>query len=106
MATKKVKAKKGAAKGGSKLNMRITLILFALIPLLASSIIISTMTIRDSSSEIKEYNHNSLVQIITDVGTSFDAVCESNKAALKAYTCAPIIKEALRASDNPMITQN
>ena len=105
MATKKVKAKKGAAKGGSKLNMRITLILFALIPLLASSIIISTMTIRDSSSEIKEYNHNSLVQIITDVGTSFDALCASNKAALKAYTCAPIIKEALRASDNPMITQ-
>ena len=105
MAAKKVKAKKGAAKGGSKLNMRVTLILFALIPLLASSIIISAMTIKESSSEIKDYTHNSLVQVITDVGTSFDALCASNKAALKAYTSAPIIKEALRASDNPMISQ-
>ena len=105
MAAKKVKAKKGAAKGGSKLNMRVTLILFALIPLLASSIIISAMTIKESSSEIKDYTHNSLVQVITDVGTSFDALCASNKAALKAYTSAPIIKEALRSSDNPMISQ-
>ncbi|MBO4890342.1 MAG: cache domain-containing protein, partial [Lachnospiraceae bacterium] len=105
MANKRSKEKKGANKGGSKLNMRVTLILFALIPLLASSIIISAMTIKESSSQITDYTHNSLVQVITDVGTSFDALCASNKAALKAYTSAPIIKEALRSSDNPMISQ-
>ena len=99
MATKKSKAK----KGGTKLNMRVTLILFALIPLLVSSITISTMTIKESSSEITDYTHDSLVQVISDVGTSFDALCASNKAALKAYTSAPIIKEALKSGGNDMI---
>ena len=105
MVTKNVKTTKGTVKGGSKLNMRITLILFALIPLLASSITISIMTIQASSSEIKGYTHNSLVQVITDVGTSFDELCASNETILKAYTSAPVIKEALRATDNPMLSQ-
>ena len=97
---------KSSSKGQSqsKLNMRITLILFALLPLLASSITISVMTIKESSDEITDYTHNSLVQVIDDVGTSFDALCASNKAALKAYTSAPIIKEALRVTDNPIIS--
>ncbi len=90
---------------GAKLNMRLTLILFALIPLLCSSIIIGIVTISESSGEIRDYTHNSLVQVVTNVGNSFDALAESNKSALKAYSCAPIIKEALRASDNPMIAQ-
>ncbi|MCR5832186.1 MAG: hypothetical protein K6G67_08630 [Lachnospiraceae bacterium] len=103
MAVKKTNKSKGKA-GGSKLNMRITLLLFVLIPLLSSSIIISIMTIRASSNEITDYNHNSLIQVIDEVGTSFDALCASNKAALKAYTSAPIIKEALRVQDNPIIS--
>ena len=103
--TAQAATKSSKKKGGAKLDMRITLILFALIPLLASSIIIGIVTISESSSEMKTYTHNSLVQVIDDVGTSFDALANSNKSALKAYTCAPIIKEALRASDNPMITQ-
>lgn len=103
MAVKKTNKSKSKAVG-SKLNMRITLLLFVLIPLLSSSIIISIMTIRASSNEITEYNHNSLIQVIDEVGTSFDALCASNKAALKAYTSAPIIKEALRVKDNPIIS--
>lgn len=103
MATKKPVRSK-ANKGTSKLNMRVTLLLFALLPLLASSVLIGVMTIRQSSNEIKGYTHNSLVQVIDDVGTSFDALCASNKAALKAYTSAPIIKEALRVGENPIIS--
>ncbi|MCR5673371.1 MAG: hypothetical protein K6F87_06615 [Lachnospiraceae bacterium] len=99
-----VSKQKTKGQSQSKLNMRITLILFALIPLLASSITISVMAIRESSNEITEYTHNSLVQVIDDVGTSFDALCASNKSALKAYTSAPIIKEALRVTDNPIIS--
>ena len=105
MATKvkTVKAKKNKGQSGSKLNMRLTLILFALLPLLVSTITISVMTIRESSSEITDYTHSSLVQVISDVGTSFDALCNSNKAALKTYTSAPIIKEALKSGGNDMI---
>ena len=105
MATKvkTVKAKKTKGQGGSRLNMRVTLLLFALLPLLVSTITISVMTIKESSSEITDYTHNSLVQVINDVGTSFDALCDSNKSALKAYTSAPIIKEALKSGGNDMI---
>ncbi len=97
---------KAAKKGSqSKLNMRITLILFALLPLLVSSVIIGIVTINESSSEMKNYTHNSLVQVVEVVGNSFDSMAATNKAILKAYTAAPIIKEALRAPDNQMIQQ-
>ncbi len=104
MATKKTTKTRQKA-GGSKLNMRITLILFALIPLLASSITIGILSIRQSTSEITDTTHNSLVQIIDGVGTSFDALAASNKAVLKAYTSAPIIKQMLKDPENSMISQ-
>ena len=100
----KAKGKKGASgKAQSKLDMRITLILFALIPLIVSSVIISTVLYNTSQKEMKTYTHDSLVQVVEGVGTSFDSMANTNKAILKAYTAAPIIKEALREPDNTMI---
>ncbi len=100
------KSKKGKqAKAQSRLNMRVTLILFALIPLVVSTVIISVVLYNSSQKQMKNYTHNSLVQVVEGVGNSFDSMADTNKAILKAYTAAPIIKEALRASDNPMITQ-
>ena len=102
---KKINAPKKKAKGDgkSKLDMRLTLILFALIPLFVSSITISTLLIHKSSSEMTNYTHNSLVQVIEGVGTSFDSMANTNKAILKAYTAAPIIQEALKDPDNSVL---
>ena len=91
------KAKKiqKSKKKRSGLNMRMTLILFALIPLLASSITISIVLISESSTELKNYTHNSLVQVIEGVGNSFDTVTRRNEEILMAYSTAPILTEYL-----------
>ncbi len=108
MAVKKTstKPKGGSAKAGgsgSKLNMRVTLILFALIPLLVSSVIISVVSYNSSQKQMKNYTHNSLVQVVEGVGNSFDSMANTNRAILKAYTAAPIIREALKDTSNDMI---
>ena len=100
---KKKQGKSGNAKGGSKLNMRITLILFALIPLVIVSVTIGIVSIKESSSEMKKATHNSFVQVIEGVGASFDTMTHRNEEFLKAYTAAPIIKEALHNPDDPDI---
>ncbi|MCR5002479.1 MAG: hypothetical protein K6A71_11880 [Lachnospiraceae bacterium] len=97
---KKKTNKKG---GGSGLNMRITLILFALIPLLVTSITIGLVSVSESSKEMKNYTHNSLVQVVENVGNSFDTITHRNMEFLRAYTTAPIVKEALHNPDDPEI---
>ena len=97
--------KQGNAKGASKakLNMRATLIMFALIPLISSSIAIGIVTISKSSSELKATTHDSFVQVITGIGNSFDSIVEKNQELLKGFSDAPIFKEALQNPDDPEI---
>lgn len=97
--------KKNTAKtaGQSKLTMRVTLILFALIPLVVASIIIGIVSISKSKSELKTYTHDSFVQIIDGVGNSFDTVVKQNGNVLKGFSSAPIIQDALRHPNNPMV---
>lgn len=99
MAGKKSKSKNTQ----SKLNMRATLIMFALVPLVISSVIISLVLYNSSKTQITTYTHNSLVQIVEGVGNSFDSMANTNKAILKAYTSAPIIRQALKDKDNDMV---
>ncbi|MBQ3912877.1 MAG: methyl-accepting chemotaxis protein [Lachnospiraceae bacterium] len=86
----------GGQKAQAKLSMRVTLILFALLPLLISSISIGALSITKSRSEINGYTHSSLVQVIDGVGNSFDTIISKNTEVLKAYTSAPIVREALK----------
>ena len=94
---------RGQAGGQSKLTLKLTLILYALLPLLVASLTISIILIRESSSEITNYTHNSLVQVIEGVGNSFDSMANTNKAILKAYTAAPIIQETLKDPENAVL---
>ena len=101
------KSPKKASKGGakSKLNMRLTLILFALIPLLVSSLVIGIVLYNKSSKEMKTYTHNSLIQVVDDVGNSFDTMVETNKSILKAYSTAPILMQALKEPNNAEVQE-
>ncbi|MCR5324559.1 MAG: methyl-accepting chemotaxis protein [Lachnospiraceae bacterium] len=85
---------------GARLNMRVTLILFALIPLLAAALTIGIVTIKKSKTEIKTDTHDSFVQVITGVGNSFDTIVSKNEEILKNFVAAPIIKEALLSPDD------
>ncbi|MCR4961587.1 MAG: hypothetical protein K6A74_09040 [Lachnospiraceae bacterium] len=96
-------AAKTTKSKGSKLTMRITLILFALIPLIITSLTIGLVSITKSQAQIKGDTHDSLVQVITNVGNSFDTITDDNKEKLKAFTTAPILKEALLNPDDPAI---
>ncbi len=96
-------AAKTTKNKGSKLTMRLTLILFALIPLIITSLTIGLVSIRKSQAQIKGDTHDSLVQVITNVGNSFDTITDNNKEKLKAFTTAPILKEALLNPDDPAI---
>lgn len=87
----------------ARINMRLTLILFALIPLLVASLLIGIVSVEKSKAEIKKYTHDSFVQVITDVGNSFDTIVVKNQELLKGYASAPIIREALLNEDDPEI---
>ena len=79
-----------------KLNMRITLILYALIPLICSSIILSVVLISKSDKVTKEWTNDSLLQVIMQTGASFDTAVSTNEAILQSYSAAPIVKEFLK----------
>ncbi|MCR5625707.1 MAG: hypothetical protein K6F99_00160 [Lachnospiraceae bacterium] len=86
-----------------KLNMRMTLILFALIPIILTSLIIGFVSITNSKNQIKSDTHNTLVQVISDIGGTFDNITTTNKQILKAYTTAPVIRQMLENPDDPEI---
>ncbi len=99
MGKKKTKTKSENASQ-SKLTMRITLLLFGLIPLITVSIIIGAVSISKSKTELKTYTHNSFVQVVTGIGNSFDTVVYKNQETLKAYATAPVLVEALKHPDD------
>ncbi|MCR5250946.1 MAG: methyl-accepting chemotaxis protein [Lachnospiraceae bacterium] len=87
-------------KTKSRLNMRITLILFALIPLIVTAVTVGIVSIERSKAELKGYTHDSLLQVINNVGNSFDTVVNKNKELLKAYSAAPVLLDALQDPTN------
>ena len=84
--------KKKAEKG---LNLRLTLVLFALIPMVVSAVIIGIVLIKTSSSELQNTTHNSLVSIIEGTGHAFDASVENTRSIMAAYSKAQIVTDAL-----------
>ncbi len=87
-------------KKKTAMSMRVTLIMFALIPMIISSVIVGVVSIEKSSEEIKTYTHDSLVQVVKDVGNSFDTIAKMNADVLQAYATAPILKECLLDPQN------
>ena len=98
---KKVSQASGQRTG--KISMRVTLILFALIPLVVSSLIISIALLSLSSKEVQNYTRASFEQVICNVGDAFDTVTYENMEILKGFASAPIITEALLAPDNQWV---
>jgi methyl-accepting chemotaxis protein len=90
-----------AQKG--KISMRLTLMLFALLPLFVSSILIAFITVSKSKNEIDENTNESFVQVITNVGNSFDTMVNMNQELLKGFSTSPIVVEALLNPDDPQV---
>jgi len=82
----------------SKLTMRITLILFALIPMITTSLIAIPTSIFISSKELKQTTHNSLIEVIESIGSTFNYSTELTKTTMDSFATSPIIMEYL---ENP-----
>ncbi|MCR4946326.1 MAG: methyl-accepting chemotaxis protein [Lachnospiraceae bacterium] len=87
----------------SRLNLRITLILYALLPLLCTSLILSIVIVTKSSTEMKKWTNNSLLQVIEGTGAAFDSATLTNERILMTFSTAPIVKQALLNPDDPQI---
>ena len=94
---------KAKTKSSAKLDMRMTLILYALIPLICSSIILSIVLISKSTSELNNSTSNSLLAIIEGTGESFDAFVDSNERTLQAFASAPVVTDALKNPNDPAL---
>ncbi len=93
---KSTKEKKQGKQTG--LTMRITLLLFALIPLIVTSVAVAVVSILNAESEIKSDTHDSMVQVITDIGNTFDTVVDTNKQFLRTFSMEPVFRQYL---ENP-----
>ncbi len=106
MPEKKSKTKpntKTKVKGNGKLSLRVTLILFAMLPMLFSTIFLAVALISKTSSEMNNNTSNSLVTIITETGNAFDYTTENAKRTLQGFATAPIVIKALQNPDDAAV---
>ena len=89
----------------SKLNMRLTLILFALIPMLVTAVILSVVLINTSSKELKTTIHNSMVSTIEGTGTAFDYTTQTAEMIMQDFIQSPIVKECLKNPTDAAIAE-
>ncbi len=75
--------------------MRATLVMFALIPMVTLSLILSLAIVALSKKRLDEASKNSLYSVVNEIGTAFDYVMELGETTLRDYAKAPVIKEAL-----------
>ncbi len=85
------------------LDIRMTLLLFAVLPLLITSIILTAVTVSMSSKELKQSAHNSFVSLITQIGETFDFTTKNNETVLINFINAPIVKEFLLNPNDPKL---
>ena len=97
--SKKGVNKKGAVKT-PKLNMRTLLTVFALVPMIITSLILSVILVSTSSSELKTSARNSMLSLIKETGAGFDYTTNSNERILKNFITSPIVTELLKNPDD------
>lgn len=85
-------------------DIRITLIMFAVVPMLLSAIILSIVSISESRSELKKSTHSSMLSIIESIGTAFDNTTDNGETTLVNFTTSPIVVECLKNPDDPELT--
>lgn len=86
----------GTKKKKAKLNMRMTLIMFALIPLVMATAILGVVLVNTSSNELKMSSKNSMLSIIKQIGAAFDYSTKTNETVVLDFIEAPIVRNYLK----------
>lgn len=79
-----------------KLNFYSTLLMFALIPMVTMTVIVSIVLTSISTKELKLSTQNSIVSTVSEIGNSFDYNTETTKVIMRDFASAPIIIEYLK----------
>lgn len=88
-------------KPGKKiLTIRLTLLLFAILPLLLTAIILSSVSISQSSKELKSSTRNAMISVVKQIGTAFDETTKANETTMLGFIQSPIVIECLKNPDN------
>lgn len=82
------------------LSMRMTLILFAIVPLVCAAIVLNIVLSTNSSAAMKESTFSSMVSLIKETGLAFDQLAESNKQLMKNFGQAAVVKEYMKDPTN------
>ncbi len=87
--TRKVK------KNISVLNMGVTLILYALIPMIVSIAVLSNVTSERMSNELRSSAQNAMVSLVQQTGSNFDYATSRNELTMTNFIQAPLIQKFL-----------
>ncbi|MDO4965872.1 MAG: methyl-accepting chemotaxis protein [Lachnospiraceae bacterium] len=99
------KKDKSKQKGKGKLNIYLTLILFALIPMITGIAVSLVINLKEASKELKQVTNNSLLAVVNDTGTTIDNSFKTNEDIVKAFAAAPIVKEVLNNPDDAALQE-
>lgn len=88
------------------MSMKVVLIMFALIPMIIVTLILGFVLVSESSKELKQSTHNSMLSIIKETGVAFDNSTKTNETVLLNFTNAPIVKDFLKNPEDKKLAKD
>ena len=92
-------------KNKAKLTMKATLIMFALIPLVITTAIVSIIIVNVCSKELKTTTQNALKALAKETGAAMDYAIADNNSTLRQFATSPIVRDFLENPDDPEYKQ-
>ena len=94
MGKKKGEAKKANQQKG--LSIYLTLVLFALLPMILSIVVTLVINLSEASKELKQVTNNSMLGVIEETGAGLDYSIEESENVVKAFASSPIVVDCLK----------
>ena len=86
-----------------KFDMNKMLLMFALIPMIVTSVITSVLLVNKSTTEVKSATTNSMLALVKETGAGFDHYVSLCEDSLLSFSKAPIVAEAIKNPEDPDI---
>ena len=102
MGKKKGEAKISKKKDGKQkgLSIYLTLVMFALLPMVLSIVVTLIINLSEAGKELKQVTNNSLLAVIDETGSTMDTSIRTNENIVKAFAASPLVKDCLLNPDD------
>ena len=90
------KAKKVKKDPNSKLNMYLTLVMFAIIPMVFAIVVTLIITLTKAGSELEETTNNAMLALVEGVGEGMDDNFTTSEEIVKAFASSPEVVKLLK----------